>query len=194
MNILWHNKTCIEINAASKKGGAVNIIIDPQGKEEKGKKISGDVFLFTEKEKQRRKEPFIIDGPGEYEIKEVYIRGFEVSSLKTFYTILAEDIILCHLGFFNEDELSGSQIEELGNVDILFLPINKEQLDTKKAAKIISQLEPKIIIPIDYETSKDKNLKEFLDVLEMKAPEPVSKLSIKKKLIEENSKVVILNS
>ncbi|MDD3072365.1 MAG: MBL fold metallo-hydrolase [Candidatus Pacebacteria bacterium] len=203
MNIFWHTKTCVEINAVPKKDGAVNIIIDPLNKEEasRGKKMKADVFLFTKKEKRKQEnEGFIIDGPGEYEIKEIFIKGIEISPSLTIYLITAEDITLCHLGLINQDELSNSQVEELGDIDVLFLPVEGEEcIDAKKAAKIMGQLEPRITVPVNYKEqgikSKTSGLKSFLDNLGIKSPESSSKLSLKKKtILEENSKVVILTS
>ncbi len=213
MNIVYHGKNCLEIGAISKKDGGVNIIINPMSKEESGrKKIKGDILLFSslenkkamkeieKKEKEKTKEGeerkgFAITGPGEYEIKEVFIQGFEISSSETFYSILAEDINICYMGNFKREDLLSSQIEELGNVDILFLPIGKEGgIEPKTATKIMGQLEPKITIPLCKEkSSKNKELKEFLDILGIKSPEATTKFSIKKKsLLEEGSKVVLL--
>lgn len=203
MNISWHTKTYIEINASSnKKDGVVSIVIDPLFEKEisRGKKINGDIFLFTKKEKQNLKnQGFCISGPGEYEIKEIYIKGFESSPLKTFYIIETEEIRICHLGLLEKEEFLSSEVEEIGDIDILFLPVGSgESLDAKRAIKIMGQIEPRIVIPINYKKDKEKSelkgIKEFLDILGIKKPESVPKLSIKKKMILEleELKVIIL--
>lgn len=200
MNISWHGKTCVRINTLSKKNGAVNILIDPLKKESglNGPKESADIFLLTETgRKLKTSEGFVINNPGEYEIKEIYIRGMDTSPQNTIYIAEAEGINFCHLGLFNQEELSGPQVEKMGDLDILFIPVgDKDSIDAKKAAKIISQLEPRITIPINYNVPglkvKLDELKSFLDILGIKSAEPLPKLSIKKKDFEEESKVVVL--
>lgn len=199
MNISWHGKTCVKIGAVSKKNGPINILIDPLDKESglKGPKEVADIFLFTKTgRKIKQSEGFLINGPGEYEIKEVFIRGLEASPEKTIYSFEVEEINFCHLGLFDKDELASSQIEEIGDVDILFIPVGgNDALDAKQAVKIMGQLEPKITIPINYKIPvlpKLDELKKFLDLLGIKSAESAPKLSIKKKNIEENSKIVVL--
>lgn len=202
MNISWHGKTCVKINTLSKKNGAASLLIDPLKKESglSGPKESADIFLLTETgRKLKTSEGFVINNPGEYEIKEIYIRGMGSSPQNTLYAAEAEEINFCHLGLFNQEELSGPQVEEMGDIDILFIPVGgKDSIDAKNAAKIVSQLEPKITIPINYNIPglkvKLDELKSFLDILGIKSVEPLPKLSIKKKDLssEEESKVVVL--
>ena len=201
MNISWHGNNCVKINTLSKKNGNISILIDPLEKESglKGPKEIADILLLTKtEEKTKQAEGFVINGPGEYEIKEVYIKGLESSSQKTIYAFESEEINVCHLGLLNKEELTSFQVEEIGNVDILFIPIGGgEGLDAKQAVKIMGQLEPKITIPMNYKIPglkiKLDELKKFLDLLGIKSVEPISKFSIKKKnLIEEEPKIVVL--
>ncbi len=97
-----------------------------------------------------------------------------------------------------QEELRKDQLEELGEVDILFLPIGgKNSLEAKQAVKIMSQIEPKITIPMYYQIPKLKekldNLDSFLKILGIKSLEALSKFSVKKKdLLDQDPKIVIL--
>ncbi len=145
--------------------------------------------------------PFVISGPGEYEIKEVFIKGFQSEShyagaprLNTIYTVLLEGINLCFLGALN-GPLPSDMLEEIDEVDILFVPIGGEGvLDPSQAYKLAASLEPKLIIPMHYGDIGDKNaLKTFLKEGGEESVKPVDKLTIKKKDLEgKEGDVVVL--
>jgi L-ascorbate metabolism protein UlaG (beta-lactamase superfamily) len=148
--------------------------------------------------------PFIIDSPGEYETKEVFIEGIPISSekeksLNTIYTLETEEMRICHLGALSQKELTDSQIEKIGDIDILMLPIGGgDSISSKEAIKIMSQIEPKIIIPMYYQIAKLRlkleGLDKFLKAMGVKKVEPLPKLSIKKKNISpDEAKIIILN-
>ena len=151
--------------------------------------------------------PFLIQGPGEYERKDIFVQGIpsyhddkdgKERGRNTIYTIEAEEMNLCHLGDFGEKELSPEQLEKIGDVDILMVPIGGMfTLDAKGAAKIISQIEPRIVIPMHYSLPKLKvkidGLEPFLKEMGQKSAESQPKLLIKKKdLTAEETKVVVL--
>ena len=152
-------------------------------------------------------EPKQITGPGEYEIKDVSVQGIssfhDFSSGKergqnTIYIIEAEDIRLCHLGDLGQKELTPEQLEKIGDIDILMIPVGGVYtISIKEAMKIMSQIEPSVIIPMHYQIPKLKlkldGLDKFLKIMGIKKIEPISKLSIKKKDIStEEAKIVIL--
>ena len=105
---------------------------------------------------------------------------------------------ICHLGSLDQGELASKELEAIGDVDILMVPIGgKEALDTKEAIKIMSQIEPKIVIPMYYKIPGLKialdGLDKFLKSLGIKKIESLPKLSIKKKdLPEEEAKIITL--
>lgn len=134
--------------------------------------------------------PFIIDGKGEYEILGIYIKGIGNGDVgNTIYALSMEDINICHLGALNK-ELSPAVKEEIGEVDILFLPIGGEMMDPQKAASLAANIEPKVIIPMNY---KDEDLKLFLKEFGATDAKPAEKLTIKRKeLAEKKSEVVVL--
>jgi len=167
--------------------------------------------------------PFLINDFGEYEIKEVFIQGIfsyhdncqgKERGTNTIYTIEVEKIRLCHLGDLGQKELDSCQLEKIGDIDILMIPVGGNgTLDSKGAANVISQIEPQIVIPMHYQIpysgrrpdgqyrpklsmaveEKLDGVDKFLKVMGQKLVEPQPKLVIKKKdLLEERMKIVVL--
>lgn len=131
------------------------------------------------------KKPFVVSGPGEYEIRGVFVKGLPSESkhggsdlINTIYTVSLENMNICYLGAINNSELKAETVEALDEVDILFVPIGGEGvLDPAKAYKLAVSLEAKIIIPIHYD---DASLKLFLKEAG-ESPKPETKLTLKKK-------------
>ncbi len=220
MNIKWFGQTCFKITTFKEKNHPVILLIDPPEKESgiRSPKLEADILLFTSlslykekknllKESSKEDNCFPITGPGEYEIKGVYIQGIPAESKKpgdkkkekeTIYTIENEGIKICHLGKIKQTELTPEELERIGEVDILMVPIGgNESIDAKGAIKLMSQIEPKITIPMYYQIPKIKKklgtLKNFLKNLGLEELEPVSKLSIKQKDIpKEEAKIIVL--
>jgi len=109
------------------------------------------------------------------------------------YSLEVEDVRICHLGYYKKDSLNEEQIKEIGNVDILMVPIGgNKTINHSEAVKIISLIQPSIIIPMCY---KKESLEQFLKAMGEKDIEPKDKLSIQKKNInssEEKAEIVIL--
>ncbi len=144
-------------------------------------------------------------GPGEYESGGIYIKGIGVEEefvgkkmVNTIYSVLLDDINLCHLGALNTPALDDKTKEQIGSIDILFVPIiGGNLLDASGAEKVISFLEPKIIIPMHHDVSgpNSKQLSAFIKEVGDEHSKPVDKLSIKKKELEiKDGEVVILSS
>ncbi len=145
------------------------------------------------------KKPFVISGPGEYEVKEVFIKGLASESkyggkdlVNTIYTVSLENMNICFLGAINNSELKAETIEALDEIDILFVPVGGEGvLDPVKAYKLAISLEPKIIIPMHYEP---ETLKVFLKEAG-ENPKAEAKLTLKKKDLEgKEGDIVLLDS
>ena len=147
------------------------------------------------------KEPFVVSGPGEYEVKGIFVKGLLTRSrydgkdyINTIYTVKFDGINLCHLGALGSPELLTSEIKEkIGNIDILFVPISGGGLlEPSEASKITTSLAPKIVIPIHYDKKTKAQLDAFLkdmgnDVV------PIDKLTIKKKdLADKEGDVVVI--
>jgi L-ascorbate metabolism protein UlaG (beta-lactamase superfamily) len=147
------------------------------------------------------KKPFVISGPGEYEIKDVFIKGLSSESqyggekrINTVYTVALEGMNICFLGAISTVELPKATDEAIDEVDILFVPIGGDGvLDPAKAYKLAVSIEPKIIIPILYDDKKD-SLKVFLKEAGDN-PKPESKLTLKKKDLEgKEAEVMVVAS
>jgi L-ascorbate metabolism protein UlaG (beta-lactamase superfamily) len=220
MQIIWHGQSCFEIITAKGKGEYITVLIDPLSEAKTGIKApetDAQIVLLTNSDYTAGKGDldkiasgaFVVDSPGEYEVKGIYIRGIDVNfgradaakggAAGTMYTIEAEEMKLCHLGNFADAELAQAQVEKIGNVDILMAPIGDGvKFGAKEALKIVSQVEPSIAIPMNYEIPKLKivagDLKEFLKAAGASQIEPLAKLTIKKKEIPvEEAKIIVLN-
>ena len=215
MQIIWHGQACFQIITQKGKNSQVNIVIDPFD-ETTGLRVpalEADILLISHSHhdhnniKAVKGSPFLIAGPGEYEIKEVFIQGISAfhdsllgreRGLNTIYTIETEGMRLCHLGDLGQKELIPEQIEKISEVDILMIPIGGVYtISAKEAMKVMSQIEPKITIPMHYQIPKLKikldGLDKFLKTMGLKSIEPLNKLSIKKKdLSEEEAKIIVL--
>jgi len=78
------------------------------------------------------------------------------------FLIEAEGVRICHLGFFGEEDINEEQLEALGRVDVLLIPINGDKtINFKEAEKIIAKIEPKIVIPMAYDSKKKDTLNAF---------------------------------
>jgi L-ascorbate metabolism protein UlaG (beta-lactamase superfamily) len=200
MNITWHGQTCFKIAVQKNKDGAVNILVDLYDKEIglRPPKNDSDILIstsgFVPKESS---SPFVINGPGEYDVKGVSMQGLS-NKTNTIYIIEAEDIKICHLGVLHSSELSSDELKEIGDVDILMIPVgDSNALDAKGAIKLMSEIEPKITIPMYYKIPglKEKldGVDNFLKALGIKSLPTQPKLSIKKKDISsEEAKIVVL--
>ena len=144
--------------------------------------------------------PFVITGPGDYEVKEIFIKGLlsdttisDKKYINTIYSLSVDNIHIVFLGALGNADLSKEAHEEIGNPDILFVPIGgKGVLDAKSASKLASSLEPAMIIPMDYD---DASLKLFLKETGEEKAEVVDKLTIKLKDLEgKEGEVVVLKS
>ena len=193
--------------------GQVSVLIDPFSKEIglRPPKIKDNLVLITHQHYDHNNiseigpETFIIDGPGEYEKQGISVKGIssfhdksqgKERGLNTIYIIKAEDLTVCHMGDFGQDKLDESQFEAVGDIDILMVPIGgKYTIDYKEAMEVISQIEPKIIIPMHYKikglevdiAGPDKFLKEI-----GLTPEKVDKFKIaKKNMPVEETKLVV---
>lgn len=214
MHIIWQGQSCFQLLITRQKGEQVSLVIDPfdEATGLKAPSLSADILLITHdhhdhnNQKAIKGTPFVVDGPGEYEIKEVYIQGIpslhneDKKESNTIYTIEAEGMRLCHLGDFGQKELTPEQLDKIGDIDILMVPVGGNYtIDSKGAAKVISQIEPHIAVPMHYALPKLKikldGVEGFLKEMGKKSAESQPKLLIKKKdLTSEETQVVVLSA
>ncbi|MFA6520683.1 MAG: MBL fold metallo-hydrolase [Candidatus Paceibacterota bacterium] len=141
--------------------------------------------------------PFVVSGPGDYEVKEIFIKGVasdaEIAGKKyinSIYLFSVDGINIAFFGALSNLELSKEAHEAINSPDIIFIPVGgKGLLDAKMSAKLASSLEPKLIIPMDYD---DASLKSFLKELGEEKAEVVDKLTLKRKDLDNKEGEVIV--
>jgi L-ascorbate metabolism protein UlaG (beta-lactamase superfamily) len=184
---------CVRVSAKQ-----LSLLFDPSEA-----KTAADVVLYSSPPKQPRQSGFMIDGPGEYEIKGAYIKGIEATAhidpaqRSTIYAVQLGGLRLAYLGNI-APKLSNEQVEELDQVDVLVVPVGGHglTLDATGAVQIISQLEPKLVVPTHYddgtkyEMPQDK-LEVFLNEIGSK-PEPAAKLKVSSADLPLETTVVVL--
>ena len=146
------------------------------------------------------KQPFVAYGPGEYEVKKIFIRGVgEPSSYaggthrNTIYFVEMEGMHLAFLGALSSRKISAEAKELLEDIDVLFVPIGGEGVLTPSDAHELSvELEPRLVIPCHYDASK---LRTFLKEEGEEGMKAVEKLTLKRKDLEgKEGEVVVLAS
>jgi len=146
------------------------------------------------------KQPFVVEGPGEYEIGDVTARGYGVHTtydkkdrFNTIYQVRLEGMNLVFLGALNDPEIDSKILGELGDIDILFVPIGGgDVLEVPQASKLAVKLEARCVIPMHYDK---KALDAFLQEESAQGVKPQEKLTIKRKDVAEMSgEVVVLKS
>jgi len=183
-----------------------SIIVDPFSKETglRTPKIKDDMVLVSHGHfdhsnlEDVSEETVIINGPGEYEMKGIYIKGIpsyhdnskgSERGLNTIYIVQMDGVSLCHMGDFGQDKLEEEQLEKIGDVDVLMIPVGgKYTIDGKQAVQISSQIEPKIIIPMHYKVSDLKididGPEKFLKEVGL-TPEKTDKLRVSQKTLPQ---------
>jgi hypothetical protein len=207
MQIQWFGQSYFKIQSKNSDGDVV-IATDPYNKEVglKPSKFQADILTISQDETNHNNkdaingDPFIVNTPGEYETKGVFIYGIPITKEKgsiTVFKINTENINIAHLENINND-LSDEQLDRLGNIDILFLPVGGGSVaDAKKASSIASAIEPRIIIPTNYKITGLKEKYNSVDAFVKESglqSETMDKLKIAKKdLPQDQTKIVILN-
>jgi len=151
-------------------------------------------------------EPRLISGPGEYEIGGVLIIGIatfhdrergSTRGKNTVYLIQIDEVSVCHLGDLGH-VLTAEQVEELGNVDVLLLPVGGvSTINAPIATEVVRQLGPKVVIPMHYKTEvlnrELEPVEKFLKEIGVKQVNPQPKLSISRSSLPDSTQVFLLN-
>ena len=192
--------------------GDLTIAINPVSKDGRGKvaKYGADITLITtnhpdyngvEQTEHGDKVPFVIRGAGEYEVKDIFIKGFNtVTTLKdgkkekeyqnTSYVFTLDGIRVTFLGALSK-MLEPEHKSIIDETDVLFVSVGEDGflLNPYDANKLSVSLEPKLVIPMDY---NEQSLPIFLKEAGAEKIEPVEKLTIKRKDIEGKLSEVVL--
>ena len=151
-------------------------------------------------------KPRLITGPGEYEIGGILIIGIATfhdtergknKGRNTVYLMEIDEISVCHLGDLGHI-LTAEQVEEIDNVDVLLLPTGgMSTIDASSAARVVRQLEPKVVIPMHYKTKalnwELEPVDKFLIEIGVKQITPQPKLTITKSTLPGSTQVFLLD-
>lgn len=202
MEIQYYGANCVRLS--TKK--AVVVIDDQDGSVAK----SGDIALFTGAHEPPKTDiKLYIDQPGEYEVSNISIQGIAARShmdeengkSSTIFKVVADDVRVVVLGHVYPD-ISDSQLESLGVVDILMVPVGGAgyTLDGVGALHLIKEIEPKMIIPTHYADKAVKyevpqaSLENALKDLAMEPKETLPKLKLKHGEIPDIMHLVVLEN
>lgn len=148
--------------------------------------------------------PYTVRNPGEYEISDVLITGIasyhdnkhgEEHGRNTIYVIHMDDIVICHLGDLGH-RLQEEQLEEAADADVLLLPIGGQHtINAAQAAEVISQIEPRIVIPMHYHSSGEDGsdpLHKFCREMGVEGLNPQSKLNVSRATVPAETQIILL--
>jgi L-ascorbate metabolism protein UlaG (beta-lactamase superfamily) len=163
LQIRWHGHSCFEIT------NDVTIVTDPHDGKSIGiptPNVVGDIIFVSHNhydhnsvktvEKENSK---VITDERKRTIGNIQISGIpafhdaaqgERRGNMILYKFICDDITFCHLGDLGH-ELDEKTVQQIGNIDILFIPVGGNYtIDAEQAWRVIQTLKPKIIIPMHY--------------------------------------------
>lgn len=204
MDIQFYGANCITV---SHKGS--RIVIDDNLADLGGKSIlkPDDVALYTGPHGSAGIARLTFDSPGEYEVSDVSVMGIPARAHidepnthnATIFKLIIGDTTVLITGHIYP-ELSDRQMEEIGMVDIMLVPVggNGYTVDPVGALKLLKAVEPKIVIPTHY-ADKDLNytvpqqeLSNALKELAMEPKETLAKLRHKPAEATDVTQLIIL--
>jgi len=206
MILTFHEGACIRASA-----GDTTIVFGPVSKLSKKYKpvnFGADVAFVSfnhadmngaQEAGRGEKQPFVVYGPGEYEVSEITASGFPAGSMyggegkiNTVYSVSFDGLKVLYLGALGDMDLP-ADVLEMDSPDVLIIPVGGEgTLNAAEAEKLAVKLEAKIVIPILYD---EKTLKLFLKEAGAESTKPVDKLTIKRRdIIDKEGEVVVLSS
>lgn len=205
MEIQYYGANCLSITYKNTR-----LVIDDNLSELGSKPVlkEDNVAIYTMNDAPAAKSRLIINGAGEYEVGSLSIVGIDTTpfmnddskSKSTMYRISTSDIDMLVLGHVL-GELSASELEAVGKIDFLFIPVgnNGYTLDAVGASKLIKDLEPKVVIPTHYNSSKVKyqipqdDLSKVLKELAMEPNNIGSKLKLKTTDLSDITQLFVLD-
>lgn len=213
MIITHYGLSSFLIQPKQNNSSAQSLIINPFSADTglKAPSVETSVLLISESEKYITKKsisgkPYTINSPGEYDVKNIGIKGIQIKNdpiqgEKTknsiVYRISIDDMSIIHLGHINR-LLTAEELSEINGTDILLVPVGGNGvLNAKKAREIVSQIEPRITIPMLYKTDKliiDFNeLDQFVKEIGIEATREDKLKILRKDLPQEDMELLILN-
>ncbi len=208
MEIVWYGQSCFRIRTRG-----VAVVTDPYSPDlgPTLPRLRAHIVTISHQHPDHnylravRSGAYVIQGPGEYEIRDTFVFGVSTThntprnrnlGPNTAYLIEMEDMAVCHLGDLGQP-LTQEQVEQLASVDILLVPVGgRDTLTPSGAAEVISQLEPSVVIPMHYKVPGIQanlgSLARFLKEMGVNETKRLESLSISKSQLGEDPRVVVL--
>jgi len=209
VDITWYGHSCFRLGERG-----VTIVTDPPS-DDMGydrPRIRADVITVSHEHPGHnnrigfRGGPRVFDGPGEYEVKGVFITGIATyhdgrrgatRGRNTVFLFEFGGITVCHLGDLGHVPTQ-TQVEALSDVNVLLIPVGGlHTIDAAKAAEVISLLEPNLVIPMHYKTPVEKaklhTVSKFLKEMGLASIPPVPELKVSKSSLPAETEVVLLD-
>lgn len=211
MEIFWYGHSCIRMT----ERGLATVVVDPFDSKVVGYfplKLKSDIIAISHDAPGHNFTSGVkgaghtLTGPGEYEIGGVFITAVQTDGIgrkkdeqlrNTLYVFDYDGLTVAHLGDLKQVPTQ-AEVEALGPVNVVLIPIGGGGgLNAAKAAEVVSQLEPNIIIPMHYQT-KDvlvplESLDKFIKEMGLQPIDAVPSLKITKSSLPSESKVVVLD-
>jgi L-ascorbate metabolism protein UlaG (beta-lactamase superfamily) len=209
MEIAWYGHACFRLRD---KGATV--VTDPydQSIGYTLPKIRADIVTVSHNHADHnyvsgiKNAPKVVDGPGEYEIKGVFITGIATfhdrkkgaqRGRNTVFLLEFNGLTICHLGDLGHVPTQ-AQVEALSDVDVLLIPVGGvSTIGAPQAAEVISLLEPKIVIPMHYKTKaltlKLASVNRFLQEMGLKKLAAQESLKVTTSTLPEETQIVLLD-
>lgn len=213
LSISWHGVSCFKIKSKI-HGEPVAVVADPYDSScglRVPKTLEADIITVSKdhpyhnntgivKSLRGDKEIFVVKNPGEYEVGGIFVYGVPSSADAKDPTIIYRfeiaDFSLVHLGDLNYEPTS-KELEAIGDTDILFVPVGgPESIDLKKIISVISAIDPRVVIPMNYKISNLKTKAEpadkLLKELGVKDFETVKKFKVARRDLGGEMRVVVV--
>ncbi len=210
MEIVWHGLSCFRLTERTK----ATVVTDPFDHETAGfeaLKLRADIVSVSHDASGHnflagvKGYTHVIDGPGEFEIGEVFITGVRTSEKKlkagdavpnTLYVFDYEGVTIAHLGDLQRT-LTQAEVDALGTVNVALVPVGGgSSLNAALAAEVISSLEPGIVIPMHFKTKQTSltldPLDKFLKEMGLGEVKVEASLKVTAGSIPEETQVVVL--
>jgi len=220
MELTWFGRSCIRL-----KGRDAVVVADPYQAivGPTGRGITGDIVLFSHPDDtplpkakgqlsrngtthlpSSLESAFVLDGPGEYEVKHVLITGVRTfrdekrgaeHGYNVAFVVELDGVHVAHLGDIAHT-LSEEKLGDIGSVDIACVPIGG-RLSPTKAAELVAQLDPRIVVPMpvcESEEACEPILARFLHEMGTSASEPQARLAMTPGSLPDETTTVLLES
>lgn len=210
MDITWLGHACIRL-----RGKEGTVLMDPCGRSTGytiGKQTA-DIVTTSQQDAEHSSIESIslpyrlLNAPGEYEVGGILVRGIQTHpqnkdgngakpARNVAFVVELDDLRVCHLGDLDHTPKQ-SEIEELSDIDVLLTSVGGHgALDAAGAAEVISMLEPRVVVPLRYQTESAAlpldPLETFVKQMGIPVPTSQAKFTVARSTLPEGTQVVVL--